>query len=263
MVFFSCDGCGEMLKKSRVDAHAARCNRCESVSCVDCSISFWGDDYRNHTSCITEAERYEKTVYTGPKKNDTNRKLTPQEKWQAIIREALERAPSGLKSYLEQIIDLDNVPRKEKQFRNFASNSLRLNGYNGDSTLSAIWKHIDGIKQESMLRKTIEVEKVKDEQDSGKDKTVTCKAEVTDDSDDVQNNVEVKPAASQKIVKKTMKKALKKAPQCQLKMKELRKILLKSSNLDKMTVKKLMQQILNDNPKKMTLEGKQIKWIKK
>ena len=60
-----------------------------------------------------------------------------------------------------------------------------------------------------------------------------------------------------------MKKALKKAPQCQVKMKELRKILLKSSNLDKMTIKKLMQQILNDNPKKMTLEGKQIKWIQK
>mmetsp|Transcript_77 Transcript_77/g.176 ORF Transcript_77/g.176 Transcript_77/m.176 type:complete len:80 (-) Transcript_77:91-330(-) len=42
MVFFSCDGCGEMLKKNKVDAHAARCRRCASVSCVDCSVSFWG-----------------------------------------------------------------------------------------------------------------------------------------------------------------------------------------------------------------------------
>jgi hypothetical protein len=45
MVFFSCDGCGEMLKKSQVDGHANRCRRCDSVSCVDCSVSFWGGTY--------------------------------------------------------------------------------------------------------------------------------------------------------------------------------------------------------------------------
>lgn len=42
MVFFSCDGCGEMLKKAQVDNHANRCRRCQSVSCVDCSVSFFG-----------------------------------------------------------------------------------------------------------------------------------------------------------------------------------------------------------------------------
>lgn len=31
-----------MLKKNQVDAHAGRCRRCDSVSCVDCSVSFWG-----------------------------------------------------------------------------------------------------------------------------------------------------------------------------------------------------------------------------
>ena len=45
MVVFSCDGCGEMLKKSQVDGHANRCRRCDSVSCVDCSVSFWGGTY--------------------------------------------------------------------------------------------------------------------------------------------------------------------------------------------------------------------------
>jgi len=264
MVFFSCDGCGEMLKKSRVDAHAMRCNRCQSVSCVDCSVPFWGDDYKKHTSCITEAERYEKTVFSGPRKHDTNRKLTPQEKWQAVIREASERAPSALKSYFEQIVDLDNVPRKEKQFRNFASNSLRLHGRHGDSTLASIWKHIDSIKQETMLRKPPEVEKVKDDTKGTKDiNPVTSNAEVTDNSDDGQNDKDIKPVVDQKAVQKSMKKALKKAPDCQLKMKDLRKLLLKSSKLDKMTVKKLMLQVLNENPKKMTLEGKQIKWIQK
>jgi hypothetical protein len=45
MVFFSCDGCAEMLKKNQVDGHANRCRRCDSVSCVDCSVSFYGGKY--------------------------------------------------------------------------------------------------------------------------------------------------------------------------------------------------------------------------
>ena len=52
MVVFSCDGCGEMLKKSQVDGHANRCRRCDSVSCVDCSVSFWGGTYCRLTTCI-------------------------------------------------------------------------------------------------------------------------------------------------------------------------------------------------------------------
>lgn len=42
MVFFSCDGCGESLKKSQVDSHARRCRQCASVSCLDCLVSFYG-----------------------------------------------------------------------------------------------------------------------------------------------------------------------------------------------------------------------------
>ena len=69
MVFFTCDGCGETLKKNQVDAHASRCRNCyavreirfgfseltcsginlislffQQVSCVDCSISFYGGE---------------------------------------------------------------------------------------------------------------------------------------------------------------------------------------------------------------------------
>ena len=46
MVFFSCDGCAEVLKKSQVDGHAMRCRRCTSVSCVDCLVSFFGGMYK-------------------------------------------------------------------------------------------------------------------------------------------------------------------------------------------------------------------------
>ena len=42
---FSEEGNKEMVKKNKVDAHATRCRRCESVSCVDCSVSFWGGKF--------------------------------------------------------------------------------------------------------------------------------------------------------------------------------------------------------------------------
>ena len=46
MVFFSCDGCGDMLKKSQVDAHVYKCKvGCDAVSCVDCSVSFYGGEF--------------------------------------------------------------------------------------------------------------------------------------------------------------------------------------------------------------------------
>lgn len=42
MVVFSCDGCADVLKKSQVDSHARRCRQCQSVSCADCLVSFYG-----------------------------------------------------------------------------------------------------------------------------------------------------------------------------------------------------------------------------
>mmetsp|Transcript_14846 Transcript_14846/g.22252 ORF Transcript_14846/g.22252 Transcript_14846/m.22252 type:complete len:212 (+) Transcript_14846:19-654(+) len=150
MVFFSCDKCAESLKKNKVDAHAMRCG-CASVSCVDCSVSFWGDDYKQHTSCVTEAERYEKTVYKGPKKNETKgRKLTPQESWMEIINDSFEKCPPAATSYLETLSSYDNVPRKEKAFRNFAANSLNLRGAHGDAIVSSIWSHLSSVREEKL-----------------------------------------------------------------------------------------------------------------
>jgi len=44
MVFFSCEGCNETLKKAQVENHLRRCH-CP-VSCVDCSQVFPGVSYQ-------------------------------------------------------------------------------------------------------------------------------------------------------------------------------------------------------------------------
>ncbi|KAI8930344.1 hypothetical protein BC831DRAFT_4206 [Entophlyctis helioformis] len=66
MVSFVCEVCQETIKKPKLDQHFNRCPYAQ-FSCVDCSTTFHGDEYRTHTSCISEAEKYEKTVYKGPK----------------------------------------------------------------------------------------------------------------------------------------------------------------------------------------------------
>ena len=60
MPSFVCDTCQETLKKAKLDTHAQRCKRA-TFSCVDCYQSFKNAvEYRAHTTCISEAEKYEK-----------------------------------------------------------------------------------------------------------------------------------------------------------------------------------------------------------
>ena len=59
MVSFVCDVCQETLKKPKLDSHKARCHHA-IFSCIDCYKTFSGTEYKNHTSCITEVEKYHK-----------------------------------------------------------------------------------------------------------------------------------------------------------------------------------------------------------
>lgn len=62
MVSFVCNHCQETLKKPKLDIHLERC-RFGSFSCIDCSKDFQGTDYRLHTQCVSEAEKYQKRLY--------------------------------------------------------------------------------------------------------------------------------------------------------------------------------------------------------
>lgn len=54
------------MKKPKLDQHSGRCHG--GFDCIDCSKSFNGPwEWKSHTSCISEAEKYQKSVYKGPK----------------------------------------------------------------------------------------------------------------------------------------------------------------------------------------------------
>lgn len=107
------------------------------------------DDYRAHISCVTEAERYEKRT---PAKN--NGKISPQQQWMDLIQNSVSGAPDSIRSYMTSMARLDNVPRKEKQFRNFTANSLNLRGNrNGAAIVDDIWKYLQQLREKQQKEK--------------------------------------------------------------------------------------------------------------
>jgi len=57
-------GCGDVLTKPKLDKHRAMCHT--SFDCIDCSKRFETPaDYKEHTSCISEAEKYQGALYNG------------------------------------------------------------------------------------------------------------------------------------------------------------------------------------------------------
>jgi len=66
MVTFYCEGCGETLKKNQLEKHSFGCRG--PFTCIDCSTTFHGNDHKGHTSCMTEAEKYQGKLYKPTKK---------------------------------------------------------------------------------------------------------------------------------------------------------------------------------------------------
>lgn len=59
MVYFECDTCGETLKKKQVLIHyKSVCRQTHSFSCLSCHKHFDRESIVNHTTCISEEEKY-------------------------------------------------------------------------------------------------------------------------------------------------------------------------------------------------------------
>jgi cell growth-regulating nucleolar protein len=127
-------------------------------------VTFYGNDYAQHITCVSEAEKYEKSLYK-PKVGKAN----PQEAWNDLIQTACGNAataPQIVRPYLQRVGELNNVPRNKKKFINFAKNSLRLYS---DNVLEALWTYLDTYRED--LKKEAEakpVEAAKEEKPAAK-----------------------------------------------------------------------------------------------
>jgi len=208
-------------------------------------------------------ERYEKRA---PKKNG---KVPPQQLWMDLIGEATETAPGHLKHHIQSMASLDNVPRKEKPFRNFTSNSLNLRGKSGEGTVSEIWNFLKGLRekqqqsassdrQQKSAAATQQSEAKNDAPVNVEDNSSVEKNEESspkDASTKEETSDKSKSTIDKKAVKKAMKKALKKASDRSLKIKLLRKAVQSNLNgADAALVKDLVQQ----NLKHFVVDGKRV-----
>ena len=174
---------------------------------------------------------------------------------------------------MTQLADLENVPRKEKPFRNFLTNSLKLKGASGEKTKAGMW---------ALLVKVRDEQRKKRDEDSAAAKTANQanqkepkQEENKEDNKDEANNAkeisrseppkkldeaESSEMPSEKKLTKAMKKALKAAPNRQLKFKTLRKQVQTSLALKvngkkrEKEWKRLCNQCVKANPEKMTVD---------
>ncbi|GKT75499.1 LYAR-type C2HC zinc finger protein [Colletotrichum tofieldiae] len=117
MVSFSCESCGDVLTKKKLDPHRNRC-RGATFTCIDCMVYFPGTEYRSHTSCMSEAQKYQGALYkekNNNKKNKTNNNQpqpAPVHQYDAMAQHAyVEEVPDAeFESFPYEASDNGNSP---------------------------------------------------------------------------------------------------------------------------------------------------------
>lgn len=155
MVFFTCNHCGESLKKPAVEKHY-QWKSCRGappfLTCVDCLKDFRGEEFKAHTKCITEDEKYSAKGFVA--KPERNKGAQKQESWTEIIQNQLTQRKDldgHTRNILERVSNQTNVPRKKDRFINFVKNSMRIS----PNSALAIW---------SIVEKALEEFKVKEDE---------------------------------------------------------------------------------------------------
>ncbi|KAJ2659069.1 hypothetical protein IWW48_003698 [Coemansia sp. RSA 1200] len=133
MVSFVCDYCQNTLKKPKLDIHAQRC-RYASFSCIDCGVGFQGGTYRQHTSCMTESEKYEGK--NKPKKQQQQQ----QQKKKTNQQQSHPSAPVSSISTVDQLTKraeaIENSTESDPQIENDTSSHNKKKRKSDETDLS-------------------------------------------------------------------------------------------------------------------------------
>ncbi|XP_039502293.1 cell growth-regulating nucleolar protein [Drosophila santomea] len=153
MVFFTCNICGESVKKPAVEKHyQMRCRgNDKNVSCMDCLKDFYGEEYVAHTKCISEAQKYASQSQGFAAKEPRNKNAQKQESWMDIIRSILDSSEYNLtpavRSAFQKLQSVDNVPRKKAKFENFVGNCMRMPRNQATQVWDILEKELNKMKE--------------------------------------------------------------------------------------------------------------------
>jgi len=127
MVCFECSTCNETIKKPKLAKHLEHCGS-YYVSCIDCNKVFGWDEWESHTSCVSEAQKYQGKLYEA--KESTNKGQVKQDAWIDNVQKKVDNPEADItpavRSLLQKLLGFNNIPRKQKPFTNFVKNSLKI-----------------------------------------------------------------------------------------------------------------------------------------
>lgn len=151
MVFFTCNICGESVKKPAVEKHyQTRCRgKTKNVSCMDCLKDFYEEEYVAHIKCISEAQKYSNQNFVP--KEPKNKNAQKQESWMDIIRAILDSSEYDLtpplRNAFQRLQSVDNVPRKRAKFENFVGNCMRMPRQQASQVWEILEKELNKMKE--------------------------------------------------------------------------------------------------------------------
>lgn len=117
------------------------------LTCVDCLKDFRGDEFKEHTKCISEEEKYSAKGFVA--KPNKNKGALKQESWTETLQN-LSNKPGldpQIKSIVQKLAAQTNVPRKKPKFINFIKNSLRISFDNANKVWDVIEEALEEFKQ--------------------------------------------------------------------------------------------------------------------
>ncbi|NXT95622.1 LYAR protein, partial [Anhinga rufa] len=202
MVVFTCNGCGESVKKAQVEKHVNICRNCQCLSCMDCGKDFWGDDYKEHVKCVSEDQKYGGKDFEAK----TNKGDAKQQEWIQKIHEVMKKPNISpkVRNILEQMRVFDNIPRKKVKFQNWMKNSLRIT----DSTLQdQVWDIFSEATRNVSSEKEQDKPQQKEERQSAEtgEETVGEENGITDDKIERKKSKRERKEERQKKKKKEKK----------------------------------------------------------
>ncbi|NXM29049.1 LYAR protein, partial [Oxyruncus cristatus] len=202
MVVFTCNACGEAVKKAQVEKHVNICRNCQCLSCMDCGKDFWGDDYKEHVKCVSEDQKYGGKGFEAK----TNKGDAKQQEWIQKIHEVMKKPNISpkVRNILEQMRAFDNIPRKKVKFQNWIKNSLRIT----DNTLQdQVWDVFSEANRKISNEKEQDKPQQKEELQSAEteEKTVAEENGITDDKVERKKNKRERKEERQKNKKKEKK----------------------------------------------------------
>lgn len=215
MVFFTCNICGESIKKPAVEKHyQTRCRgNDKSVSCMDCLKDFYGEEYAGHTKCISEAQKYASQAQGFVAKEPRNKNAQKQDSWMDSIRAILDSSEyqltPALRNAFQKLQSVDNVPRKKAKFENFVGNCMRLPRHQATEVWDILEKELNKLKvakQAELARIKAEKEAAIQQKKESEEAPPTKKAKVEEAPEETTNGTATSdfdwPSQLTKIVSK-------------------------------------------------------------